>query len=208
MNVVARARRPRLVIPILPGVLQASSPGPATGSPPFVRIMIQGALVNASKAGGRCWDVGCDEATNSKAAEQAALAMKAAGVLTGGYAAAFQILAPLVVGAFSIPDTIGTAYVSSNTEVSEPQKLPASEDTLTPQWGLVWDHVPFNSSTFVQLDLWDSDSFSADDPMGRPVINSTHLAAALDAAKTYQVPVGDQTNNQVLYVGIHVVPDE
>ena len=55
--------------------------------------------------------------------------------------------------------------------------------------------------TVIDEDLWE------DDPIGVAEINYDDVVAALEAGEVYQVKVAEQTQNQLLFVGISVMPE-
>ena len=65
------------------------------------------------------------------------------------YVDASAILGPMAMGVWSNPDTYGHAYVFSNGTFSPPAELrvEGNKDTLTPQWGVHFAHVPMSKST-------------------------------------------------------------
>lgn len=199
-----------------------SPPGANTTQPnvpiTHANVLVETLLVNATKHGGRCWDPGCDEKESGQASRAAADAAAAAMVATTSvtmvtatpFAVAFGILAPMAMGVTSNPDAHGWAYTYVNGQRVGPAKLVVRRDTLTPQWGLVFNRIPITDGTALRLELYDSDPdiplTNGDDDMGIITIPVLELEKAMKENKTYQVYVGDQTYDQVLFVGISVVP--
>jgi hypothetical protein len=56
----------------------------------------------------------------------------------------------------------------------------------------------------ILVELWDDDLVN-DDPIGAAEINSTDLMDALVAQQKFYVRVDDQTEGQLLFLGISVV---
>lgn len=179
-------------------------------------VLVESLLVNSTKFGGRCWDLFCDgrsQRVGRSAAEAAAGALGAwAGLAkpaTTPFLTASGILAELAMTAWSHPDTVGHAYIITAGTFSDPVKLQVRQDTLTPQWGLRFEHVPLSAGTALRLELFDADPefFSANDDMGIITIGLAEIQKAMRSQETYQVNVQQQTHDQVLFVGISVVPE-
>jgi len=186
---------------------------PTTGQKPVTHatVLVESALINASKHDGRCWDVACNKKKNEMIAKAAAAAaVKAIGTAANPYAAAFVILGPIAAKAWSHPDAAGWAYVWQGNGFSEPVELKVSKNNITPQWGVMFQHVPITPNARLRIELVDADPdwASADDPMGHININSEHLVAAMKSGETHQVHVAKQTHDQVLFVGISVVAED
>jgi hypothetical protein len=182
-------------------------------------VIVESALINASKGDGRCWDVGCNQKQSAEVAKAAANAAKAVLVATAAasaavvapFAAAFVILAPMAAKAMSLPDAAGTASVITGGAMAPGQTLMVQRDTLTPQWGVGFTHVPVLPDTALRIALVDADAdipfTNGDDPMGIINITGADLFQAMQVGGTFQVPVATQTSDQVLFVGISVHPE-
>ena len=99
-----------------------------------------------------------------------------------------------------------TVFGVTGDEYSLAQASEAVQDNYTPIWPDVWRYVnvPIDSDVRILVSLWDSDLVN-DDPIGAPEINSTDLMNALTAQRKYEVRVDDQTDGQLLFIGISVV---
>lgn len=181
--------------------------------PTDATVMVESALVNAKKFDDRCWDPGCDE-EQTRAAFQKCAAI--AGMLDPPdklYYDAFAVLAPMAMGVWSNPDTYGHAYVFSNGAYSAPVTLTVqrNKDNLTPQWGVQFSHVVLSPNSALRLEFWDADPdipfTNGDDPMGIVTISGEELMQAAQGRRTHRVNVAKQTNNQVLFVNISVLPE-
>jgi hypothetical protein len=200
--------------------LTPSNPQSSSGSSSLrATVLVETALINATKQDGRCWDPGCDEKSSKQAAAVASNAAKVIVVATttvtmataAPFAAAFAVLTPMAGKVWSNPDATGWFYVVTNGSFSEPRQLPMRKDTLTPQWGVKAEHVPLVQGTSIRLELVDADPdipfTNGDDDMGIINIGVDELIAAMNAKKTYQINVQKQTNEQVLFVGVSVLPE-
>lgn len=198
----------------------ASGSQPAQPSQPrYATIVIDGALLNAAKTDGRCWDYGCKDKESREAAKAAAKVAKAAIVAATSvasasvapYAAAFAVLAPIAAKTMSHPDAAGWAYLITNGAFSPPQELKVQPDTLTPAWNLRFQHVILDPGTNIRLQLVDADpdipGFNGDDAMGRVNVTADDLAKAIQAGGSYNLHVAEQTDNQVLFVKLSVYPE-
>lgn len=181
---------------------------PGTKTVTKATVYVEGALINASKVNGNCWDVGCDQAENAKAAKLASLAIKTA-LKSGGnpYAAAAAIILPIAMKGISPPDPFGDAMVIyGGASASEPTKLAKNQDTLTPSWNVVFHHVPIAQDTYLRVSLSDAD-LMFDDPMGNFIVSADELAKALKAGKTAKIPVNTETSEQVLFIYVSVLAE-
>lgn len=178
--------------------------------PTHATVLVESMLVNATKVAGRCWDLECNEQKDGELASAAAAA--AGGLLvvggvapvgtTGPYESAFAILGSYALGVWSHPDARGHAYVIANGAFSDPLRLWVREDTLTPQWGARFEHVPLTAGTCLRLEIYDND-IKNDDDMGIVNIGVDEIVKALQSRETHQVNVQRQT----LFVGISVHPE-
>jgi hypothetical protein len=80
------------------------------------------------------------------------------------------------------------------------------ERTYTPIFNLpAYQNVPLEEGTRFKVTLYSKNRIvPKPSPIGVVVINSKDLQKALDAEKIYQVSVADQTQNQILFIGIEV----
>ena len=79
-------------------------------------------------------------------------------------------------------------------------------DTLAARFDpLEWRDVPFDAGTRLRVTVLDRD-FPSDEMMGVAEIPFAALVRALEVGGVLQVPVGDQTDGQVMSVGVSVTP--
>jgi hypothetical protein len=76
-------------------------------------------------------------------------------------------------------------------------------DGRAPSFG----RVPLSEGTRIRVQLVDDDEPLDDDQMGIFEINYKDFVAALEAQQVHHVNVAEQTNRQILFVGIAVVPE-
>lgn len=89
------------------------------------------------------------------------------------------------------------------------QRSDAIQDTYTPIWPYGWyyTNVPIDSDVRITVQLWDEDLVD-DDPIGTAQINASDLKAALAAQDKFEVRVDDQTDGQLLFIGISVIEQQ
>jgi hypothetical protein len=87
------------------------------------------------------------------------------------------------------------------------QPSEAVQDSYTPIWPERWEYVnvPIDSDVRIMVTLMDSDFLNSDDSIGAAQINSTDLKDALAMQQKTYVRVDDQTDGQLLFIGISVV---
>ena len=79
--------------------------------------------------------------------------------------------------------------------------------TFTPIFELPsYQNVPLGDGTRFKVTLNCNHILTRPEPIGVAIINSKDLRKALEDQKIYQVPVADQTSNQLLFIGIDVRP--
>ena len=79
-------------------------------------------------------------------------------------------------------------------------------DTYVPQWNVTVRHLPLDCTARIRVTLRDKDMIN-DDPIGVAEINAAQVRLALAARDVYQVPVRDQTNDQILFIGISAIAE-
>ncbi len=126
------------------------------------------------------------------------------------YSAVLGFVASYASDAYALPDPYGYHQVWDGDNWLSGELVDEScnfENTLHPMWpGPGWHHVPVEPNMRLRVNLFDEDLFN-DDPIGTAEINYEDIVAALQAGEVYQVNVANQTQNQLLFVGISVVPE-
>jgi hypothetical protein len=174
----------------------------------WVSVQIVDAIIAPGKADGTAWDGTVmipDSVLN-------ALGTALAGGDPAGGSLAVLAGPDLNSAIISLdkPDSYGwaqaTVFGVTGDAYSLAQASEAVQDNYTPIWPDVWRYVnvPIDSDVRILVSLWDSDLVN-DDPIGAPEINSTDLMNALTAQRKYEVRVDDQTDGQLLFIGISVV---
>jgi hypothetical protein len=179
------------------------TPAPPTPPPPppvgWVRVSIVSALIGPAKVDGTHWDgpgKQVDRATMSK--------LSSALVGVNAYAAAATIMADLAQTALDKPDPKGSAVLETAHGTQTLALTMSFRDTFTPQWAAVtFDRVDLASDPRIRLTVNDHDAFQ-DDAIATVEIGRSAMEAAVRAGHIYQVPVADQSLNQLLFVGISV----
>ncbi|MDW8251540.1 MAG: C2 domain-containing protein, partial [Myxococcales bacterium] len=83
--------------------------------------------------------------------------------------------------------------------------LPERQDTFHPTWtGIVFDQVPLVEGLRLRIQLFDADDIGSDDPIGTAELTYEDVVAALSYEQVLHVRVYEQTQGQLLFVGISV----
>lgn len=105
------------------------------------------------------------------------------------------------------PDPYGAAYLGLNGKYDDELGLgfAAEQDTffVTLGVGFGWEDVDLEDEPRVKIMLLDEDLMN-DDSIGSPVVTSDDILEALDDGEVFYVRVENQTQNQVLLIGIEV----
>lgn len=184
-------------------------PPVAKQSPPLptiVTVDVLSAMIGPSKADGRAWD----GLPGARIPDAARAAVRAALGATNPYAAVGLVLAELVNTGTKPPDVQGTATMFFGGQPTGPaQFLPKIQDSFTPSWltPARWSHVPLDDRVRIRVHFDDAD-LQFDDPIGDVELNAGHLATALAAGTVSHIRVENQTQEQVLFVGISVMREQ
>jgi hypothetical protein len=173
----------------------------------WVTVQIVDAIIAPGKADGTTWDgfgtIPSDVLTD---VDQALAAINPVeGILA-------VLAGPALNGALisvDKPDPYGVAQATTFGVVGDTywivDRTHALPDTYTPIWPTFgYTNVPIDSDVRIAVEIWDQD-ISDDDPIGVAQINSADLKAALAAQAKYEVRVDDQTDGQLLFIGVSVV---
>lgn len=184
---------------------------------PVVTIRILGATVGPFHADGTPWDGG------GKASQESIQQLRSALSSANPSVAVVSFLAGPLFAGTDKPDACGTAELRDRADrVGDPQTLLACKawleprNTFTPVWPnpAEWKSVQLTQDTSLFVDLEEFDTaldggrvFDGTEPMGQMSITYKVLVEALRAKKVYPVAVGDQTDNQVLFIKIEVLEE-
>lgn len=162
-------------------------------------MSIVSALIGPAKVSGLPWD-GTGGAVDEATWGELGIALGAAEP----YSAAVGILASIADSGTARPDPKGTALLygaGTETEIELPM---AFQDTYTPTWSDATLHnVPGNIDQRLRITLIDQDVME-DDPIGIVELTPADLEAARASGRIYQVRVSDQSQNQILFIGLSV----
>lgn len=170
--------------------------------PRVVNIQLLNATIGPCKFGGTPWDgIGTISPT------------MAAGIaraldMANPYSAVTAALADPATQALAKPEVFGeaTLYVAGVSTVKVALVSP-DRDSFTPSFpntsGLL--NVSVTPDTSITVRLIDKDAVF-NDPMGDFTIRASDILAAAAEGKVHQVSVASQTNNQILFFGILVLP--
>jgi hypothetical protein len=196
----------------LAGCASSSSAGGASGAAIggegtiFVTFRVEDAMVSPTKADGTPWD----EATpldEPKARDRIVSAMDHSANAKAAYDAAKSAIRNFGE-AGGRPDVGGRASVDNGDAQQSTRTLDGDKDTFTPHFGTEWTHVALTHWTTVHMYFVDHDP-GGDDDIAAVVLSPLDLAEALKTpGKVHHVRVDDQTNGQVLFVGISVTPEK
>ncbi len=184
--------------------VDATSPECTGVHPVTVTVELQSALIGPGKLDRTAWD-GDGTMVSTEVWSQLATALAGANP----YAAAAALLVNPVLAGTKAPDPLGTARLDVGQGIGLTITLadPATnmEDTYatTWSWPAIWQKVPIDMPLRIRVSLTDEDLVNHD-AIGVAELNNSHLRAALMAGQVYHVPVADQTNQQILFLGISV----
>jgi hypothetical protein len=127
-------------------------------------------------------------------------------------ATVLAVLANPALAVFDPPDPYGTVQATAFGVTgpiypglaSSANPVPNTYNPIWPTGGFTYTGVPIDRDVRITVSLKDSD-LVFDDTIGVAVMNSDDFKAALAARQKYEVPVSDQTNNLLLFIGIEVV---
>jgi len=195
--------------------VDAGKPSDAGISPPtstnytgrWVSVQVVDAIIAPSKADGTAWDgtVMIPDEVLTQVGDALAGGDPVGGVLA-------VLAGPTLndaIDSLDKPDAFGTAQATVFGTIGEAywlaQEGDAIQDSYTPIWPYGWyyKNVPIDSDVRISVQLWDSDLID-DDPIGVAQINSSDFKAALAAQEKFYVRVDDQTDGQLLFIGISV----
>jgi hypothetical protein len=186
----------------------STSPPDAGYSGRWVTATIRDAIIAPGKADHTSWD---ETVTIPDSVLRAVGDALAGGDPVGGVLAV--LAGPELNGAIGVlakPDAYGwaqaTAFGMPNDELWLAKPEDAIQDNYTPIWPYGWSYrnVPIDSDVRISVTVMDRDLVN-DDPVGTAEINSNDLKDALTAQKKFYVRVDDQTDGQLLFIGISVV---
>jgi hypothetical protein len=169
-----------------------------------VTVELQSAVIAPGKLSREPWDA---DGTQIPTQTWSQLATALAGA--NPYVSVSALLINPVLAGTKAPDPYGTARLdvgqSIGTTLALGDRATNMEDTYTPTFSrpALWVKVPIDQNVRIKVDLNDEDLIN-DDAIGVAEVNSAQLKEALAAGKVYHVPVADQTNQQILFLGLSV----
>jgi hypothetical protein len=194
------------------GILAAFNAYSDTSGTAKVSIQIVGLTLAPSRVDGTIWNAMGHSKVQPSVTAKIAKAMLA----TSPQGAAVEVVS--IVGGLAMteskkPAPMGWVEVATKGEFQPEFKKKFGNprlNTLTPIINSVsYKGIPYSQETRLKVTVYDYHAFKKYlEPMGVAEINATDLYEALKAQKVYQVKVADQTQNQVLFVGIEVRKDE
>ena len=191
----------RIIFTVLSFALAAALPiGAFAEQDQTVTITLTGATIGPVKMGGQPWD-GLPSKKGAKVATQVAKAL----LSKTPHGAVMSILAGPAMLGIKFPDPVGYVELYVNGVMRRRMPLRKRRNTLTPLWNIVFKDVPIKSS-HLRISLMDKD-FAHDDAMGTAQIGQIEFEASLADGKVHQVNIADQTNSQILFVSIIVLPE-
>lgn len=177
--------------------------GGSVQEPITVTIELEGAFMGVGKADGTQWD---STVQFSGGASQLIAAALSAPQPLVALAAAY---ADPLVASLEKPDVFGSARLDGPGYRQGPFPLAgntmAIQDAFNPIWPnrVTFQGVRIDQDVRIRVELTDED-FVNHDPAGVAVVNMTHLMAAHMNRGVFPVFVGDQTQNQILYLTVSV----
>jgi hypothetical protein len=200
---------PDLSLPVMEQpdlAMPATSPDLGTTPPATVSIQVIGATVGLAEANGNYWD-GFGTVDPSVIAQQtAALASNTP------YESVVAVISANAAGGTGPPDPYGTAtlyYSGAWTQMIT--LVAAGNEQMNTYFPLFpgppgWQQVPLAPDLKFSVHLLDEDVIGSEE-IGTVEIGLPAIMDALAAGTTWEVFTGDQSQNQLLFVAITVVPD-
>jgi hypothetical protein len=172
----------------------------------LVTVRLVDAMISPTRLDGRPWDVAV-QLEGSGARDRVVSAMNHAANAKGAYDAAASVLGHVADGSSGLPDVRVKASVDTGDGKAQASSFDGETDSLTPHFRARWEHVVLTRWTMVHMYFVDADEAGASD-IGAVVLSPLDLAAALEEkGKVHHLRVDDQTNGQILFVGIAVDPE-
>lgn len=173
----------------------------------LVTVLIEDALIGPGKVDHTPWDEG--NPIPPEVFSSLTTALSSASPFTNALAVVGGRVLSDALSAAQKPDIYGTIRLDVFGQVGTEYWLATFDqrmaDSFTPAFpapsGFL--DVPIDADVRIRIHLADADLVN-DDEVGIAVINSEDMQAALASRMKYQVPVWDQTNNQILFIGISV----
>jgi hypothetical protein len=168
----------------------------------FVTFRVVDVMIAPTRLDGKPWDRGTGFEDPS-IRDRIVTGMNRALNAKGAYDAASVALGRLG-DAWGRPDVGGSASVDPGDGKQETRSLEGEKNSLTPRFVARWEHIPLTHWTTVRMYFVDKDAVGSGD-IGAVVLSPLDLAAALkENGAVHHLRVDDQTNGQILFVGISV----
>ena len=166
-----------------------------------IRVEIDGVVVAPGKANQDLWD--CCGAVDQQTWQQFTQLASATGLVTLSAPASelLRYVANLSGTHFSAPEPFGILTIDQGSGYGLPINVNrTTDDSFIASFGDPgWTNLTLNSGMRIKLDLYDED-LSANDFIGTAILTPDDIQLALENKKVSDVYVGDQTNNQLLFV--------
>jgi hypothetical protein len=202
-----------LAIALLPALATscAVAPSPSGAQTPLsnahgeelVTFRLVDVMISPTRLGGKPWDA-VAHVDDPGARDRILRAMNHASNAKGAYDAASSAMSRLGKEWGGLPDVAGTASLDAGDGKMQTYSFEGEKDSLTPHFTTRWEHVPLSHWTTVRMYFVDREATGKSD-IGAVVLSPLDLAAAMEQrGKVHHVRVDDQTNGQILFVGIAV----
>lgn len=201
-------RQPKLAALSLAASSLAAGCGPSPQRlPDRVNIALIDATVAPGTTQGKVWDGPGMASPETIQAVSRLLASAPARGKAGAAARAGAVVGEItaaIAAAVAPPDPKGHAELLVGG-TSRRLALPERQDTFRPTWSNAsFDQVPLVEGLRLRVQLFDADDIGSDDPIGTAELNYDDVVAALSHEQVVQVRVDQQTQGQLLFIGISV----
>jgi hypothetical protein len=195
-----------VALALLTALLSGCGPAPQR-LPDRVNIALIDATIGPGTAQGKAWD---GPGTVPIAALQEVSRLLATAPMRGKAEEAAKTGAVIAEITAAIANVLARPDPRGQVELlvggaSRRLLLPERRDTLRPTWqGVSFDQVPLVEGMRLRIQLFDADDIGSDDPIGTAELTHEDIVAALTHEQVVQIRVDQQTQGQLLFVGISV----